>query len=505
MYSVAFGSAVTSPASAGEVESLDPATYEEPNDAEYWGGFDLPVAPPYDARRYAQADLTKADFRKLIEDGRIFVVTDVGQEWPMQNWTCDFFSRDPTFQKAEMAQQYAEGGASPFVGFASNWADTRTPSGAADPEAPQVAPFYWGIKDLQYEDAHRSKTWKKNMLKKVQESVRLPPFMDEENLGSFRRTPEFWFAVSGAGAKAHMDTHVQATISLQLAGTKRWRLRSLDKRRAPFLAMIYQDGDPYKHLERWVPHFNITLRPGEALFFPPGTVHETLTLDIDADGSKRAPSDACAASVTFQFDTPMAARFYRRFFPRVRRTADIHESWQLIATWATLQPLRESVQSGEEAGRLARGAMYAEARELAIRPGNAFDKADGDRDKRLTEKELLGVLGPSDVASAFGWHDLDEDGMISREEYQEGFAFWSATTFEVMKETPKKWRKYQVADSLGEMNIEDLEGTRKMRSWGERREAELAGSQMKTKMSESNVGEMTEKAGENLAKNTKEL
>merc|ERR1712176_1436564 len=114
-------------------------------------------------------------------DGKVFVVEDVGRDWPMAAWDCEYFRTDATFSKAEMNQQYAESGGGDFVGFKDDWLKKQSPSGAADEEAPKVAPFYWGIKDVQYPDAHRSKTWKKAMRKK-------------------------------------------ATISLQLAGTKRWRL-----------------------------------------------------------------------------------------------------------------------------------------------------------------------------------------------------------------------------------------------------------------------------------------
>merc|ERR1712176_438719 len=108
----------------------------------------------------------------------------------------------------------------------------------------------------------------------------------------------------------------------------RWRLKPLDARKSSFLTMIYKDGDVYEEEVAWAPLFNLTLRPGEALFFPPGFIHETLNLD--------AEGGSCSASVTFQFTQPMAARYYRRFFPRVRRTADIHEAWPLIEEWACL-------------------------------------------------------------------------------------------------------------------------------------------------------------------------
>jgi len=130
----------------------------------------------------------------------------------MASWDCDFFRKDSLFGQAEINAQYAGGGGSPFVGFRSDWLGAERKSGAKDADAPKVAPFYWGIKDVQYSDAQRSKTWKKAMLKKVQEHVKLPPFMDPGNLRHFHTSPEFWFAASGAGAKAHMDTHVQSML-----------------------------------------------------------------------------------------------------------------------------------------------------------------------------------------------------------------------------------------------------------------------------------------------------
>ena len=60
--------------------------------------------------------------------------------------------------------------------------------------------------------------------------------MSKANKRDFYTTPEFWFSVRtsatrlvliaalqapGAGAKAHIDTHVQSTMSLQLSGSKR--------------------------------------------------------------------------------------------------------------------------------------------------------------------------------------------------------------------------------------------------------------------------------------------
>merc|ERR1711879_684259 len=105
-----------------------------------------------------------------------------------------------------------------------------------------------------------------------------------------------------------------------------------------------------------------TLQPGEALFFPPGFVHETLNLDT-AVGS-------CSASVTFQFNAPKATRLYRKFLPRVRRTADIHEAWPLLEQWASLQ----------SPGLQREGLQYQDAKAQALDKtkgiGKVFTRVD---------------------------------------------------------------------------------------------------------------------------------
>lgn len=443
------------------VPRLDPAAYEEPSDAEYWGR-GAASGPPFAEQRWRAADLSREAFDRMISDGQVFVIEDLGNDWPMASWDCDFFQQDPEMSKAEMNQQYAAGGGSPFVGFKSDWREAKTTSGAKDKDAPQLAPFYWGIKDVQYEDAYRSRTWKKSMLKRVQEHVKIPPFMDPQNLRSFETTPEFWFAGAGAGAKAHMDSHVQATMSIQLAGTKRWRLGPLAARKASFLAMIYQDGQVYESSEPWAPQFSILLHQGEALFFPPGFVHETLNVN--------STSDSCSASVTFQFSSPMASRFYRRFLPRVRRTADIHEAWPLVASWASL--FTQQPKSG---------MPYAEARAKAVdshgQIRQAFDKADKDKDESLSGQELVAAFGSKQVTNLLGFHDLNDDGAIHLQELAECFAFWAGTVKDVLDDTPPMHRRYQLVD-MEEMNIEDLPKStqKKMRSFAQDLEAKRRGA-----------------------------
>ncbi|CAE7389712.1 hspbap1, partial [Symbiodinium natans] len=423
----------------------------EPEEEQYWRPTPGAV-PPFDAPRIREP--TRKQFEQLILDGKIFVVPDISADWELRRWDCDFFQTDPEFKKAAMNHQYTAGGGRDMK-LGDDWQGDQTASGAKNDTAPQIAPFYWGIKDVQFE---RRPGWTKAMLRRVAKSFKVPKFMHPKHTArDFGSTPEFWFGTGQAGAKAHMDSHVQATVSVQISGRKRWRLMPLRQRAAPFLAMIYSDGQPYENDEGWKPLFEITLEPGEGLFFPPGMVHETMNV-----------GDVCASSVTFQFNYPYAARFYRhdltaelRFFPRVRYTADIGESWVLIKDWARLG------LPGDERGK---GEPFDSARKRADLAPH-FAKLDQDSNGQLTESEL-GFLD-SHAVNAIAWHDTDGDHAISLEEYRDGFAYWSSVTSAAIKATPKEWRKFQLIGTVE--NLEDVPDalSRKMREASLREEARL--------------------------------
>merc|ERR1712151_1056771 len=154
--------------------------------------------------------------------------------------------------------------------------------------------------------------------------------------------------------------------------------------------------------------------------------------------------DICTSSVTFQFDMPFAGGFYRRFFPRVRQTADIHESWILIRSWARLK------MPGDRQGK---GATYTDAlRDTALEPH--FRKLDADGSGQLSRTELSTIFRKGELLAALGWHDEDGDGSVSLEEFKQGFAFWSAITHEAIAGTPKKWQKFHLHGTIE--NLEDL-------------------------------------------------
>merc|ERR1712151_827726 len=129
---------------------------------------------------------------------------------------------------------------------------------------------------------------------------------------------------------------------------------------------------------------------------------------------------------------------YRRFLPRVRRTADIHEAWPLIQQWATLAAPKVD----------KKGASYDAAKEKALGKkgvGATFARVDKDGDGYLSREELSSAFR-SEAVNFLGFHDLDEDGRIAREEFAEVYGFWAGTVRAAYDDTPKKLKQYQLKD-----------------------------------------------------------
>jgi len=150
--------------------------------------------------------------------------------------------------------------------------------------------------------------------------------------------------------------------------------------------------------------FDLILERGEALYIPPGFIHETLNL-----------GDTCAASVTYQFPTPMATGLYRNFLKRVRRTPDIWESWPLLKEWSTF----------------GTGTQGHDSKSV-------FNLVDMDKDGKVTVAEVgrrvrLQRSEPDDVVA---FHDIDKDGSVSFVEFDTQYKRWHAMEKDAMTNSP---------------------------------------------------------------------
>merc|ERR1711871_1273320 len=89
-------------------------------------------------------------------------------------------------------------------------------NGNASAPGPKCAPYYWQT----YSNPGSAAATR------VRHATRLPYAVVEtdRNTQRLNGTNEFWFSRSCAGAKAHVDEHVESTMSITLDGNKLWRL-----------------------------------------------------------------------------------------------------------------------------------------------------------------------------------------------------------------------------------------------------------------------------------------
>lgn len=385
------------------------------------------------------AALDGATFAALVRRGAPFVVSDALERsagFAMRNWTCDEFA--VRFPDAAVTLHYVAGGDKRST-MAESAVLGDEPSGCPDPDGPAHGPRYWGIKEAAfgggYDEGRAVSEAETPYLEAVKEAAGVPYFMDPAaNGGELGASPEVWLSAKGAGAQAHVDGHCESTISIQLAGTKRWRLSAVPPSQLTPLRPRnqYEDGAAYRRRGGWRPTWVGDLAPGEAILFPPGTVHETTTT-----------SHECAASITFQFATPPPLLHLDARFPALRRLWDVHECWaQFDLPYASLLappassaalPVRELFFLSLQLG----GLLPVRARRLAVQ---RHAELDADADGCLSVAELpppprraLGTAEawPGALASLF---DVDADGCVAAAEVGSVIERWALVQRAVAEE-----------------------------------------------------------------------
>jgi len=216
-------------------------------------------------------------------------------------------------------------------------------------------------------------------------------------------------------------------MSLQLSGSKKWRLGLPSATTRSVRNGMYGDGVVYSHKGGWVPTYELELKEGEVLFFPPSFVHETTNV-----------GKSCAASITYQYNAPMAAAFFRSFWPRTRRIGDMNECWEKISSWAALgKPVAAKLDAEADAAQL-------------------FDQVDANGDGAVTMQEMAAIA--NEPQSSLNFHDMDEDGLITKQEFVTNFAMWSRVEAEVQAETGRSsWPSHGNFQDAGEEEEEGSE------------------------------------------------
>jgi mannose-6-phosphate isomerase-like protein (cupin superfamily) len=271
-------------AGLGAPEEVDP--FFEPSMFEFFEK-EIPVL----------TDITTEQFERYMRRGQPVKVTDAGRGWKMLNWTCESMSQEfggksKDGRDAKMFMSYANldgSGQTPTEIGDTEWMEKQHHTDrTADPEdsGPKFAPFYWGIKDGEDDPS--------GLKAKIQKHTQLPYFMRDvpSNSGLVNNSCEFWFNRPGAGAKAHVDSHCQSTMTVQLSGSRKWYIGPPPPVSVLSTAPAIYDGHLSRH---WKPLYEVPMNPGDGLFIPSGTVHQT-----------HNTGGTCSASVTFQVTDSLA-------------------------------------------------------------------------------------------------------------------------------------------------------------------------------------------------------
>ena len=221
-----------------------------------------------------------------------------------------------------------------------------------------------------------------------------------------------WFGPEGSGTLATVDnTQCIGTLSVQLSGATRWRLQRAEPAgaRPPSVGSEFPAGAIYT--AGWMPSHSFEVTAGEAVFFPPGYIHEAM----------HSAKAQCSARQDIPIDGRRSAAFLRRNLPIVTRVRDLRSCAVLTRTLATLDAvppaLAKSLDRGEFETGLVTGAAYMVA--MAIDAGS---NADGV----LAAEEIMrwADVPAETAAGVIRYHDLDDDGVLTRFEFVDGFTDW---------------------------------------------------------------------------------
>ena len=159
------------------------------------------------------------------------------------------------------------------------------------------------------------------------------------------------------------------------------------------------------------------LKAGEALFFPPGFIHETLNV-----------GDTCSSSVTYQFTDPAPTLYWRHFMTRVRRTGDLSECWKGIERLATL------------------------GKRLPLPGDNAYEQGlahaielDLNNDGLIGEEELQRAV-QGHWLEALSFHDPDGNMELTITEFAKDYLKYAAIKGRVATERPIEGGRSRAAE-----------------------------------------------------------
>jgi len=391
----------------------------------------LPRAPEASVKDYYSSfeaprldNTTYSEVQKLLLQGRPFVVLDGARGLPMASWDCDFVKKE--FPDSRIRQEGTDSDVN-AVKMSSDWTSLVKPFKAAKrfpPGAPKNRPFYWDIAKASQDEKHRK--WGKKpreVVQKIVSSSAVPYWLPNQETTSMGSSSEMWFHPPGAGAPAHMDPHCSTTVSFCFSGRRKWRMMVPPEEPHPsgyFDGEIYGASDPKRQGE-WQPTFEVEAPAGSAVIVYPGMVHETVST-----------GEACSSSISQTFDVPVAAAYYRAFWPRFALIGeDVGNCGYVVSGMVTFNSRTRISPAKEEEARKA-GKVFA-------------SKVDKDGDGKISAAEMEAIGGKASkkqpnrrsLEELVSFHDVDRDGEVTAKEVEESWVMY-ATAMHRVKSRPRQ-------------------------------------------------------------------
>ena len=412
---------------------------------------------------------TQEEVDYYVTRGYIVVVDDMAKGHPMLSWSCETYAE--RWPNGLMVGAYPmpwrvndlDEGYTVRLRATDIWIDTFRPAAwrkytlpgcLRNPrcveyvdEAATAAAYVWHVKDREPEELKQS----------VQVHWKPPYYMESEHAtGTASHTFEMWFAPVKGGTFAHSDSYCFSTASMQLKGSKEWRIMNPGPRIDTYKDRIRnEDAEIYaersgKEDQQFIPELRVTVPEGGGIIFPPYSYHETVTNNAE-----------CSVSTTFTHETPQPTRYLRQFMPRLLNghleyIDACHRLWNKYALWN----MREGRGVPDASGNILPDVSeeylrrdyfdYGETWEtklykvlpttdktlMAVRYQKILDDVDKDKDGVIDSKELMTFIKNEYAYNDWprqktlhreflAYWDLDDSGDITKEELWDGWEHWN--------------------------------------------------------------------------------
>ncbi|CAK0883059.1 unnamed protein product [Prorocentrum cordatum] len=381
------------------------------------------------------------EFKDLVRHGYPFIVDDcVPEDAELRELACSEYGR--RWPKEHMKAEYTRGQEHINLGD-SDWHSVQKPTAKAKKHMsrgkPLSGPYIWHVKDET--DDPQTKT-------DIQRMFPVPYFLNSSalNYNEVKDSFEFWFVLENGGSQAHADAYCETTISMQLRGSKKWRLGAFPNITNAFQPYGFHDSEIYRHSSLWRPEHEETVDPGSCVVFPMGYIHETYV----AEG--KGGDDGCSVASTFQFQDPQPIYQWKNFLAR----------WGL-SHYTRDEPCLQRMQPYVFLGKPWGVGLKGEAARAKIR--ERFREVDKNLDDALSYDELLElfrqlyarfhmpwtqVLAEAEASrvrdekqdwvaeDAFLFHDDDGDGTVTYGEFEH-----TLLRFEAVRQRAKDIKRHE--------------------------------------------------------------